>query len=44
MVMWGLGGEAEGVSYDRFGVHLINVANDHEARIAALEAALQSLS
>ncbi len=44
MVMWGLGGQAEGVSYDRFGVHLINVANDHEARIAALEAALQSLA
>jgi hypothetical protein len=40
MVMWGVGGQAEGVSYDRFGVHLINVANDHEARIAALEAAL----
>jgi hypothetical protein len=44
MVMWGLGGQAEGVSYDRFGVHLINVANDHEARIAALESALQSLA
>ena len=44
MVMWGLGGQAEGVSYDRFCVHLINVANDHEARIAALEAALQSLA
>ena len=44
MVMWGIGGQAEGVSYDRFGVHLINVANDHEARIAALEAALQSLA
>jgi hypothetical protein len=40
MVMWGVGGQAEGVSYDRFGVHLINAANDHEARIAALEAAL----
>jgi hypothetical protein len=44
MVMWGIGGQAEGVSYDRFGVHLINVANDHEARIATLEAALQSLA
>ena len=44
MVMWGVGGQAEGVSYDRFGVHLINMANDHEARIAALEAALQSLA
>jgi hypothetical protein len=44
MVMWGLGGQAEGVSYDRFGVHLINVANDYEARIAALESALQSLA
>jgi hypothetical protein len=42
MVMWGIGGQAEGVSYDRFGVHLINVSNDHETRIAELEAALQA--